>query len=146
MRWAWLCMGVLLALGGCAMTAQLYPANDTAHTLGPLVANMKAYGVGSGPVSVTMPDGEVLVGRYSVNMGGSASFGSLYTSVYGSRGYASASGFGSAFSMPNSSGGMADLIGPRGTTAHCEFVNNNWGGHGNGACQLSGGQVYRMQY
>jgi hypothetical protein len=73
-------------------------------------------------------------------------FGSAYGSAYGSGGYASGSAFGSAFSIPNGSPGVADMVGPKGTTAHCEFANNNMVGHGNGICRLSTGAEYRMQY
>jgi len=136
----------LLALTSCAATATLYPANDAATKMGPLQATITRTGTGSGPITVTLPDGEVLNGRYSVNVGGSMGFGSLYGSVYGANGYASGSAFSSTYMVPNSSGGAADLMGPKGTTAHCEFMNNNWSGHGNGACQLSNGATYRVQY
>lgn len=42
--------------------------------------------------------------------------------------------------------GEGDMMGPQGTTAHCEFLNNNFNGHGHGSCRLSDGSVYRMQY
>ena len=50
------------------------------------------------------------------------------------------------YSIHPGGGGEADMMSPQGTTAHCEFENNNFTGHGHGACRLSNGAVYRMQY
>lgn len=142
----WMLVAACLALSGCAGTAELYPANDIARGLGPLTAELTKAGMGSGPASLRLPNGEVLRGRYSVDVGGSTGFGSLYASVYGAGGYAAGSGFGSAFAIPNSNPGMADLVGTSGTTAHCEFVSSSWTGHGNGVCELSNKALYRMQF
>lgn len=139
-------LALAIGLSGCAETAQLYPANDAAHAMGPLKADLRRTGTNSGPISITLPDGEILSGRYSVNEGGSTNFGHLYTSVYGTGGNASASSFGSSFMIPNSGEGAADLIGASGMTAHCEFVANLLSAHGNGACQLSNGATYRVQF
>jgi hypothetical protein len=137
-----------LLLAGCMVTRepQLYPANAAAQAIGPLTAQLVGHGGGNGVISLTLPTGETLSGRYSINIGGAVGFGSLYGSVYGSGGYASGTAQSAAFSMPNGSPGVADMIGPKGTTAHCEFRNNNLGGHGNGVCLLSNGASYRMQY
>jgi hypothetical protein len=135
-----------LAVAGCTGKAELYPANDTARAVGPLKANFQRAGVGSGAIRLQLPDGEVLTGRYSVNVSGASSFGSIYATAYGTGGAASAVGSSSAFAIPNGSPGFADLYGPKGTGAQCEFFNNNLTGHGNGACRLSTGAVYRMQF
>jgi len=137
-----------LLLTGCAVVRdpELFPANAMAQSMGPLSAHLIGHGGGNGTISLVLPSGEVLNGRYSINVGGAVGFGSLYGSVYGRGGYATGAAQGAAFSMPNSSPGVADMIGPKGTTAHCEFMNNNLGGHGNGVCRLSNGADYRMQY
>lgn len=135
-----------LGLGACAGTAELYPANDLARSAGPLKATFIQDGTGSGPITVTMPDGEILKGRYSVNVGGSTSFGSIYASAYGSGGFATGSGFSTGYSIPNGSPGSADLYGPRGSSMQCEFYNNNLSGHGNGGCRTAAGAIYRLQY
>jgi len=135
-------------LMGCTITRspQLYPNNDIARTTGPLTATIVGHGTLNGTATMPMPDGEILNGRYSIAMGGSTGFGSLYGSVYGTDGNATGSAFASNMSFSNSGQGMLDMIGPKGTTAHCEFLNNNLTGHGNGACQISNGAIYRMQY
>ena len=130
--------GILLA--SCTITRhpELFPANDTAHQLGALRATLTGHGNLNGTMSLALPDGEVLTGRYSIAAGGGAGFGA----VSGSQGFAS----GSAFLISAHGDGVADMIGPKGTTAHCEFANNNFSGHGSGACRLSSGAEYRMQY
>jgi hypothetical protein len=136
-----------LGLCGCVSRApQLYPDNDSARATGPLVGDMLGHGGGAGTFSLTMPDGEVLSGRYSITFGGSTSFGQTFGTAYGTGGFATGSAFSEGIGISNSGVGMADMIGPKGTTAHCEFANNNWTGHGNGLCRISTGQIYRMQY
>jgi hypothetical protein len=134
-----------LALAGCVTHPSSFPANEQARTLGNLRVDMTIYGVGAGPVTVHMPDGETLVGRYSVNVGGVVGFGSVYGAAYGNGGYASGSAFGSSSMIAMSSPGIADATGPK-TTIHCEVMNNNYTGHGNGACQTDKGALYRIQY
>lgn len=145
----WVAIAALMALplGACETTvgATLYPANDQAQQIGMLHGSFVTVGSGHGPLTLVMPDGEVLNGTYSTIPGGSSSFGSLYASVYGTGGYASGSGFGSAFSIPNASQGMADAGGPR-TTLHCEYVVSNLSGHGTGACRTTQGALFRLQY
>lgn len=135
-----------MALAGCVSSVQTYAANDEARALGKLDVKITMYGTGSGPMSITMPDGEVLSGRYSIIVGGSTSYGSLYATAYGTGGVASGSAFGSSSIMSNSSPGVADAQGQT-HTAHCEVMNNNISGHGNGVCEIQpGGARYRIQY
>lgn len=105
---------VLLLVTGCVeRDVGLYPDNDAAHALGPLHMKIVGHGNLNGTATTTLPDGQVLQGRYSINAGGD---------------------------------GEADIMSPQGTTAHCEFLNNNFTGHGHGTCRLSHGALYRMQY
>lgn len=135
-----------LALSGCVTHPDVYPANEAARALGVLKVELTKTGAGSGPFVITMPDGEVLKGRYSVNVGGSMGFGSLYGSVYGTGGFASGSAFSTSSAFDMSNPAVGDAIGPKGTTAHCEVVSNSMSGHGNGVCQVSNGAVYRVQF
>lgn len=131
---------------GCAGTVTLYPANEVAQKTGVITAEITKYGVGSGPIKLSMPDGEILTGQYTVMVGGSTAYGSVFASAYGPGGMATANGTGMTMDIPNSSNGVANAAGPKGTTAYCEFQNNNMAGHGFGACKISNGALYRMQY
>jgi hypothetical protein len=129
-----------LALSACAITRypQLFPDNDLARTLGP-PAQFKIEGHGNlnGTAEMSMPDGEYLTGRYSIMAGGGVGVASAFG------GGQSATAYG--LTMSGQGNGVADMSGPK-TTAHCEFENNNFNGHGNGVCRLSSGALYRMQY
>ena len=92
----------------------MYPDNDAARTLGPLQAKLLGHGNLNGTITMNLPNGQALQGRYSISFGGGS--------------------------------GEADMMSAQGTTAHCEFLNNNLNGHGHGSCRLSDGAVYRMQY
>jgi len=93
-----------------------------------------------------MPDGEVLKGEYSLVRGGSIGFGNIYGSVYGTGGSASISGSSTSYAIPGGSPGMASAFGTKGTSIQCEFYNDNFSGHGYGACKSSNGALYRIQY
>jgi hypothetical protein len=140
--------GVLAICSACTITrdVQLYPDNDAARALGPLNGSIVGHGNLNGAITLTMPNGEILNGRYSIGAGGGVGFGSLYSSVYGTGGAATGSATTSSMFMSGSGEGMADAVGAHGTTTHCEFMNNNFNGHGHGACRMSDGSIYRMQY
>jgi hypothetical protein len=57
-------------LGGCSDTADTFPMNVAAKELGPVRVSFVRTGVGRGPVTITMADGEVLKGEYRVAFGG----------------------------------------------------------------------------
>ena len=140
-------LGAFLLVAGCVeRTLQLYPDNDAAHALGPLQAKALGHGNLNGTITMSLPNGEVLQGRYSINAGGGFGVGSVYSSVYGIGGSGSGSAVQTSAFISGSGAGEADMMRPQGTTAHCEFLNNNFNGHGHGACRLSGGALYRMQY
>jgi hypothetical protein len=127
-------------------SARLYPANDLARTGGVLSAQFMDTGTGHGTIEMTMPDGEVLKGEYSVVRGGAVQFGSIFESVYGPGGVATGTGTSSSYSMAGSSTGMASAFGSKGSSMDCEFFNDNVSGHGMGACKCSQGALYRLQY
>jgi hypothetical protein len=62
-------------LAACTDTADTFPLNDAAKKLGPINASFVRTGTGSGPVTITMADGEVLKGTYRVAFGGASEFG-----------------------------------------------------------------------
>jgi hypothetical protein len=127
-------------------SARLYPANDLARAGGVLSAQFIDSGTGHGPIEMTMPDGEVLKGEYSVVRGAAVQFGSIFESVYGPGGIATGTGTTSNYAMPGSSTGAASAFGNKGTSMDCEFYNDNVSGHGMGACKNSRGALYRLQY
>ena len=53
----------LAGLVGCAATADTFPLNDAAKRLGPVHVSFVRNGIGRGPVTIMMPDGEVLTGE-----------------------------------------------------------------------------------
>ena len=55
----------LLALSGCADTADTFPLNDQARAIGPLHVDFTRTGLGFAPVTATLGDGEVLRGHGS---------------------------------------------------------------------------------
>lgn len=138
----------ILALIGCSVTrsAHLYPANDTARPGGVLIGQFVAHGTGHGAAEITMPDGEVLNGEFSIVRGGAIGFGSIYGAVYGPNGTATVSGGSTNYVVPGGSPGMASTFGNKGTSMDCEFYNDNFSGHGMGACRSSKGALYRRQY
>lgn len=65
--------GLLVFVSGCVeRTLTLYPDNDTARTVGPLQAKMLGHGNLNGTITMRLPSGQVLEGRYSIGLGGGA--------------------------------------------------------------------------
>jgi hypothetical protein len=136
-----------VALVGCAHDARLYPANDLAAPGGVLTVRFTSTDSGHGEIEITMPDQDLLKGKYSIVRGVAVGFGRVYGAVYGIGGSASVSGSSQSHDVvPAGSSGMAALFGPKGTTMECEFLRDNVSGHGNGACKTSKGALYRLQY
>jgi hypothetical protein len=128
---------LLLLASGCTVTRQvhLYPVDPPGAVV---QGEIVGHGQGHGNAKFVMPDGEVLLGEYSIVFGGTYGFGTILTTA----GVATASGV----SIDGRGEGTASLIGDRGTSAECEFLNANMTGHGSGACRLSNGRLYRMLY
>jgi hypothetical protein len=85
-----------LVLIGCALKARIYNL-DTGQVL---VATFKYSGSGKGPIEITLPSGEVCKGEYVTVAGGSTAWGSVFATVYGPAGYATAAGIGYSGSIP----------------------------------------------
>lgn len=141
-----LLLALTVALNGCTMSARLYPVNDLAASTGVLIAKYKSYGTQRGEMTVTLPSGEILNGEYSVVSGGSIGFGNVYGQVYSQGHVATGYATSNSFSMSGSGKGMASLFGDKGSVMTCEFLANNFSGHGHGGCKTSAGALYRVIY
>lgn len=137
------------ACASCAVpptSARLYPENEAAAKTGVLEAKLSPADASNGRIDVSMPDGEILKGEYTVVREGASGFGTIFGSVYSP----GASAFGSALSTNtitrNANKGIASAFGSAGTRATCEFLHDGTTGRGYGACQLSTGATYRLQY
>ena len=64
-------LAALIGLAACSDTADMFPMNAAAQRLGPVKASFVRTGIGRGPVTVTMANGEVLTGEYRVAFGSS---------------------------------------------------------------------------
>ena len=116
-------VGLLLA--GCTVERdwRLYPT-DAAAGSPVLEGHMVGHGNLHGVADLTMPDGELLHGDYTIVAGGAASI----------------------FALGNEGHGTAVLRGASGLTVQCDFSNNNSLGHGYGTCRSSKGAVYKLIY
>jgi hypothetical protein len=137
-----------LGASGCTVVREphLYPDNALAAKTGVLQGRFVGHGNLHGTMEVTMPDGELLQGEYSVVAGGAVTVGNTFASVSGGRGSLTGTGTGVGLAMAAGGQGQASLYGNRGTIVHCEFANNNITGHGYGTCETSSGARYRMEY
>lgn len=123
----------LLSLAGCMDQARVFPLDDAAMRAGIPKIEFGRFGIGKGPVSVTMPDGEILKGEYQVTEN-SATAASLVggkiipTVAYGSNRAV-----------------VLSATGPRGTIIHCDATADT-GGHGSGTCQTNKGTRYRVMF
>jgi hypothetical protein len=139
---------LLCAASSCVIKRplHLYPTGEQVPDTAVLEGLFVGHGQGHGTARITMPDGEVLQGEYSIVFGGAVGFGSIFGSVYGPSGSASVSGTSANVSIEGKGQGQASLVGNRGTTIQCEFANANMTGHGFGACRSSRGILYRLMY
>ena len=65
----------LALLTSCADTADSFPLNDAARQIGRPKIDFVRTGVGRGPVTFTMPDGEILTGTWRVAFSGAVGMG-----------------------------------------------------------------------
>jgi hypothetical protein len=122
---------VLVMLSGCTDTADTFPMNAAAKGLGPLRASFVRTGVGHGPVTFTMADGEILTGEYRVAFGTSTAM--------------AFSGGRSASAMVISDGPMQFVAtGPK-TQILCRGSSTTMG-HGNGECQTYEGALWNLSW
>lgn len=115
----------------CADQGRVYPLDDASLRAGIPTVDFKRYGLGHGPITMTMPDGEVLQGEYQVTNNGSVAVGF----AGGHMATAVASGSGRPV--------VANAIGNRGTIMNCEGVIDI-SGHGSLICHSNRGLSYRI--
>jgi hypothetical protein len=124
-------LAAILGLAACTDTADTFPLNDAAHRLGPIQASFVRTGVGRGPVTITMADGEVLHGEYRVAFGSSQAY--------------AFSGAQSASAMVITDGPVQFVAtGPK-TQIICRGTSSTLG-HGNGQCQTYEGAIWAVSW
>jgi hypothetical protein len=117
----------------CADQARIYPLDDAAMRAGTPKIEFVRQGLGRGPVTVTMPDGEILRGEYQVTENAAVGFG-----FSGTRS-ATAIAYGSGRPV------VISATGDRGTILNCEG-SADIGGHGSGICETNRGNKYRVMF
>ena len=137
---------VLLFLVACTKHARLYPVNDLAATTGVLKAKYIESGTGYGEITIVMPDGETLSGEYTTGHAIVLNFGNILSKVYGTEGGAFGTGTSTFFRLSDTSPGIANLYGDRGSMMQCEYFIGKRAGKGRGACKKNDGSLYRLQF
>lgn len=120
-----------LLTSGCADTADVFPMNTAAQQMGPVRASFVRTGIGRGPVTITMGDGEILMGDYRVAFGGT--YGIATVGAWS----------GSALVITD---GPVQFVatGPK-TQMLCRGQSSTMG-HGNGQCQTFEGAVWAISW
>ena len=122
-----------LTLIGCADSARVYPLDPAAAQAGTPKIDFERRGMGHGPVTVTMPDGEVLHGEYQITENAAVGVGIAGAHI------SSAVAYGSGRPV------VISASGDRGTIINCEGAADI-GGHGSGVCETSRGFKYRLMF
>jgi hypothetical protein len=143
MRFA-LLAALALTTAACASerTARLYPSNDAASKDGLINVTYTDTGMGHGPISFSMPNGERIKGEYSTQDTASYGFGSILALAGNTVSTAS----GTSMRVPGSMPGTISAIGERGTRIECEYFVNVSTSAGSGACKSSTGAIYRLHF
>jgi len=102
-------------------------------------------GSGHGNMAATFANGEVGTGEYSIAVGGTVGWGSVFGSVYGPEGSATGSATATSVSQSGRREGEAILIGDKGSILTCEFTVGMTG-HGFGACRSKKGELYKVLF
>jgi hypothetical protein len=121
----------VLFLASCTDTADTFPLNAAAKQLGPVKVSFVRTGVGSGPVTITMADGEMLTGRYRVAFGSAQGF--------------AFSGTRSASALVITDGPVQFVANGPKTQMLCRGDSSTMG-HGSGQCQTYDGAVWAVSW
>ena len=122
-----------LTLAACAESANTYPVNQAAFQIGLINIQFTTYGTGSGPITATLPNGEILKGNYAVTDDGTFS-------VIADR-------FGTASAYSTSGGKPVEADATDGKVTLSCALRVSFGGHGGGACGLEPtGAIYRTTF
>lgn len=150
----------ILSLTACEMTVAAYPTNKAAMKRQITEFKYTDTGMGSGPVKVTMSDGEILQGEYTTVSSGmtqtfsqataqgyatGSSFDSNGNSSFGTA-TSTASANGSSLTIGGTGGGIANLVGNKGTAMKCNYSTNSLTGSGAGTCDTSKGEQYQIHF
>jgi hypothetical protein len=123
---------IAMMLAGCTIEARVFPLDAPTMAAGTPKIEFVRQGAQNGPVTVTMPDGEILKGEFQVTENASVGFGFAGSQTF------STVGFGSGRAV------VASATGPR-TVMNCEGTADI-GSHGSVICQTSQGNKYRVMF
>lgn len=128
----WLLFAPLgFSLAACTDSADVFAMNAEAKAMGPVKISFERTGTGRGPVTITMADGEALIGEYRVAFGASEAF--------------AFSGSHSASAIVIGDGPVQFVArGPK-TEMLCRGTSSTIG-HGNGQCQTYDGAVWAVSW
>jgi hypothetical protein len=115
----------------CSDTGRSFPLDDASLAAGVPTFEFVRQGLSHGPVTVTMPDGEILKGEYQVTNNDAVAVGFAGKQVA----TAVASGSGRPVAV--------NATGTRGTILTCDGALDI-GGHGTLVCQTNHGTKYRV--
>jgi len=124
-------LGLLALLGACADTADTFPMNAAAKSAGRIKIDFVRTGVGQGPVTITMPNGEILDGHYRVAFSGAEAF--------------AFSGTHSATAIAIGDGPVQFVASGPKTQILCRGTSSI-GGHGNGQCETDTGAIWAVSW
>ncbi len=122
---------LLASLAGCTDTADTFPLNDAARQIGTPKVSFVRTGVGSGPVTITMPDAEVLTGTWRVAFGGAVGM--------------AFSGGKSATAIVVGDGNVQFVVNGPKTQILCRGTSSPFG-HGSGQCQTYEGALWAVSW
>jgi len=124
-------MALCALCAACGGSGRTFPLDDASLAAGTPKVEFVMYGTGHGPVTVTMPNGEILKGEYQVTENAAVGFG--FSGVQ----TATAIGYGSNRPV------AVNAVGDRGTILTCDGALDI-GGHGSLVCQTNHGTRYRV--
>jgi hypothetical protein len=125
------CLASLSGIAACTSTADSFPLNQAAQSIGDLQISFVREGTDRGPVTITMPNGEVLKGHYLV-----ARESTLAMAFSGGQS-ATAIGLGDGNFQFVARGPKTEML-CRGSVT--------LGGHGSGECQTVDGALWTVDY
>jgi len=126
-------MAVMVGLQGCSMTinARIY---DLSGSGGVANAEFKWTGSGTGPLTGSLPDGELFRGEYTTVASGVSGWGTTFRSVY------------TVNLTSDLQRGSAIATGNRGTVIDCEYVVRSGSATGYGVCRDNKSRTYRLMF
>lgn len=125
-------LGATVTVAACTYEARVFPIDPAAMAAGVPKIEFVRQGSQHGPVTVTMPDGEILKGEFQVTENASIGMGFAGAQTF------SAIGFGSGRPVVVSATGDHTIINCEGTA--------DIGSHGSVMCQTSQGNKYRVMF